>query len=64
MVPRLYDSRKHIWLQAVGFLGLHLVDRLLEKEHEVKCVDNLVTGSKRNITHLHSRARPEFVRHG
>jgi UDP-glucuronate decarboxylase len=48
---------------GAGFLGSHLVDRLLGQGHEVLCVDNLFTGTKRNIEHLHSHPRFEFMRH-
>ena len=40
-----------------------LIDRLLEQGHEVLCVDNLFTGTKRNIEHLHAHPRFEFMRH-
>ncbi|MEQ1688120.1 MAG: UDP-glucuronic acid decarboxylase family protein [Sphingopyxis sp.] len=46
-----------------GFVGSHLIDRLLDMGHEVLCVDNLFTGSKRNIAHLHNHSRLEFLRH-
>ena len=63
-MPRLYDSRKRILVTGgAGFLGSHLIDRLLGDGHEVLCVDNLFTGSKRNIEHLHGVARFEFIRH-
>ena len=48
---------------GAGFLGSHLADRLLEAGHEVLCVDNLFTGTKDNIAHLHSNPRFEFMRH-
>jgi len=48
---------------AAGFLGSHLVDRLLKDGHEVLGVDNLFTGSKRNLEHLHGNPRFEFMRH-
>ena len=61
---RNYDSRKRILVTGgAGFLGSHLCDRLLEQGHEVLCVDNLFTGTKRNIDHLHDNPRFEFVRH-
>jgi UDP-glucuronate decarboxylase len=63
-VPRLYDSRKRILVTGgAGFLGSHLIDRLLEQGHEVLCVDNLFTGTKRNMEHLHGQPRFEFMRH-
>jgi dTDP-glucose 4,6-dehydratase len=37
---------------GAGFLGSHLADRLLADGGEVTCVDNLITGSKRNVSHL------------
>lgn len=48
---------------GAGFLGSHLVDRLLADGHEVIVADNLFTGSKRNINHLHANPRFEFIRH-
>jgi UDP-glucuronate decarboxylase len=63
-MARLYDSRKRILVTGgAGFLGSHLIDRLLDHGHEVLCVDNLFTGSKRNMEHLHNHARFEFMRH-
>ena len=46
-----------------GFLGSHLCERLLEQKHEVICVDNFYTGSKRNIYHLLDNPRFELIRH-
>jgi UDP-glucuronate decarboxylase len=48
---------------GAGFLGSHLIDRLLAGRNEVVCVDNLFTGTKRNIEHLHANPRFEFIRH-
>jgi UDP-glucuronate decarboxylase len=48
---------------AAGFLGSHLVDRLLKDGHEVLGLDNLFTGSKKNLEHLHGNPRFEFMRH-
>src|SRR5450432_3707894 len=63
-MPRLYDSRKRILITGgAGFLGSHLIDRLLEQGHDVLCIDNLFTGTKRNIQHLHTHPRFEFIRH-
>jgi UDP-glucuronate decarboxylase len=63
-VSRLYESRKRILVTGgAGFLGSHLIDRLLEGGNEVLCVDNLFTGTKRNMEHLHAHPRFEFLRH-
>ena len=63
-MPRVYDSRKRILVTGgAGFLGSHLIDRLLADGHEVLCADNLFTGTKRNIDHLHNHSRFEFLRH-
>ncbi|MBO9436875.1 SDR family oxidoreductase [Ruegeria sp. R13_0] len=63
-MARLYDSRKRVLVTGgAGFLGSHLCDRLLDQGHEVLCVDNLFTGTKRNIDHLHNNPRFEFLRH-
>jgi len=48
---------------GAGFLGSHLCDRLIEQGHEVICLDNYFTGSKKNIEHLASNPRFEFIRH-
>jgi UDP-glucuronate decarboxylase len=61
---RLYDSRKRILVTGgAGFVGSHLIDRLLEQGHEVICVDNMFTGTKRNMEHLHNHTRFELIRH-
>ena len=48
---------------GAGFLGSHLGERLLEDGHEIICMDNLFTGSKRNIAHLMQNPNFEFLRH-
>ena len=47
---------------GAGFVGSHLCDQLLEKGYSVVCVDNLDTGSLRNIEHIRSE-RFRFVNH-
>lgn len=48
---------------GAGFLGTHLIDRLIDRGDEVLCVDNLFTGDKRNLDHLVGHPRFEFMRH-
>ena len=47
---------------GAGFLGSHLCDLLLEKDWEVLCLDNLVTGNDSNVSHLLSHPRFRFIR--
>ena len=48
---------------GAGFLGSHLCERLLGQGHEVLCVDNFFSSSRRNVSHLLSNARFELMRH-
>lgn len=45
---------KSIVTGGAGFVGSHICDLLLEKGHEIICIDNLVTGTTRNIEHIKS----------
>jgi len=63
-MPRSYFEQKRILVTGgAGFLGSHLCERLLGEGHEVLCVDNLFTGSRRNIAHLLGNSAFEFIRH-
>ena len=56
--------RKRVMVTGgAGFLGSHLIDRLLDAGHEVLCVDNLFTGTRENLSHLHGNPHFEFMRH-
>lgn len=48
---------------GAGFVGSHLIDRLLKDGHEVICVDNYFTGQKQNIVHLMGNPYFEYIRH-
>jgi UDP-glucuronate decarboxylase len=48
---------------GAGFVGSHLIDRLLKEGNEVICVDNYFTGQKANIVHLMSNPFFEYIRH-
>ncbi len=63
MARKAYDRRRVLVTGGAGFLGSHLIDRLIERGDEVLCVDNLFTGDRRNLDHLHGHKRFEFIRH-
>ena len=46
---------------GAGFIGSHLCKSLLEEGHYVVCLDNLITGSKKNIEELISNPNFEFI---
>src|SRR3989338_9288175 len=48
---------------GAGFLGSHLCDRFIGEGMSVFCVDNLITGSLRNIEHLTKNPNFWFIRH-
>jgi len=48
---------------GAGFIGSHLCERLLSEGHEVICLDNFFTGSKKNISGLFTNPRFELIRH-
>ncbi|MGH6649820.1 MAG: UDP-glucuronic acid decarboxylase family protein [Sphingopyxis sp.] len=58
-----YGRKRVLVTGGAGFLGSHLIDRLLDQGNEVLCVDNLFTGDKRNLDHLVGNPRFEFMRH-
>ncbi len=48
---------------GAGFIGSHLCARLLRDGHDVLCVDNLLTGSERNIEALRGNPRFTYLKH-
>jgi UDP-glucuronate decarboxylase len=48
---------------GAGFIGSHLCEALLDKGHDVVCLDNFFTGSKENILHLRPNPHFEILRH-
>lgn len=48
---------------GAGFIGSHLCERLLQQNHSVLCVDNLLTGSEKNIQHLKKNKNFSFLKH-
>ena len=59
----MHLSKRIMITGGCGFLGSHLCDRLLNEGHEVLCVDNCFTGTKRNIRPLLDHPNFEFFRH-
>ena len=63
-MARSYSANRRVLVTGgAGFVGSHLIDRLIAAGDEVLCVDNLFTGTKANIAHLHGHPRFEFMRH-
>jgi len=56
-------SQRVLVTGGAGFLGSHLCERLLADGHDVLCVDNFYTGTKRNVTHLLEKPLFELMRH-
>jgi len=55
------QPRRAVVLGAAGFIGSHLVDRLLAEGYAVLGVDSLITGNRRNLAHLAREPRFDFV---
>jgi UDP-glucuronate decarboxylase len=48
---------------GAGFIGSHLIDRLMAQEHEVICLDNFYTGQKDNLLQWFDSPKFELIRH-
>lgn len=57
------EPKKVLITGGAGFLGSHLIDRLLQSGDHVICVDNLFTGSKINIAHHSGNSKFQFIEH-
>ena len=59
-----YGSIKKVLVTGgAGFVGSHLCERLLDQGHEVLCVDNFFTGTRRNVERFLNRPNFELLRH-
>ena len=56
-------AKRHLVTGGAGFVGSHLVDRLMEQGDEVICLDNYFTGRKDNIRHWIGHPNFELIRH-
>jgi dTDP-glucose 4,6-dehydratase len=54
-------EKRAVILGAAGFIGSHLVDRFLAEGWRVTGLDNLITGTRRNLEHLAREPRFDFV---
>ncbi|MEL7166916.1 MAG: UDP-glucuronic acid decarboxylase family protein [Pseudomonadota bacterium] len=63
MVRAYNESKRVLVTGGAGFIGSHLIARLLERGDDVVCVDNLFTGTKRNIAPFLGNPYFEFMRH-
>ena len=59
----MISSERHLVTGGAGFLGSHLIDKLMLKGDEVLCVDNFYTGSKKNIARWIDNKNFELIRH-
>ena len=59
----IHTQKRILVTGGAGFLGSHLCDRLIAEGHDVLCMDNFFTGSKRNISHLLGKPNFELMRH-
>ena len=57
------SKKKVLITGGAGFLGSHLCDRFLKEGYQVICMDNLITGSARNIEHLFGNEDFSFIKH-
>jgi UDP-glucuronate decarboxylase len=56
-------SKRILVTGGAGFLGSHLCEALLQRGHDVLCIDNYFTGRRANVEHLLDNPRFEVMRH-
>ena len=59
----MHINKRILITGGAGFLGSHLCKRLLDEGHDVLCVDNFFTGTKKNVSELLDMSRFELMRH-
>lgn len=58
-----FTKKRILVTGGAGFVGSHLVDRLMLSGHDVICVDNYFTGTKQNVSHWLGHPNFELIRH-
>ncbi|MCS6956775.1 MAG: GDP-mannose 4,6-dehydratase [Patescibacteria group bacterium] len=46
---------------GAGFIGSHLCEKLIKKNYQIICIDNLITGNEKNILHLKKNRNFKFI---
>ena len=59
----MWSGKRILVTGGAGFIGSFLCERLIEQGHEVVCVDNMYTGTRRNLYKLLANPRFELIRH-
>ena len=59
----MFSNVRHLVTGGAGFIGSHLIDKLMRRGEEVLCVDNFYTGSKKNISEWINNKNFELIRH-
>jgi UDP-glucuronate decarboxylase len=62
-MPEVIMEKRTLITGGAGFLGSHLSEKLVREGHDVICLDNFFTGTKRNVAHLQGKANFELMRH-
>ena len=55
-------NKKILIAGGAGFIGSHICDKLTLQGHNVYCIDNLLTGKKKNIEHLINKKNFKFIK--